>query len=103
MRISYCSTDVCSSDLIEVVETDVLHDVVALGVRQGVVCLAKVPLAGEIGVVTGLLQDRCQGPLGSRQTAALTLEGDRRHAAAVRDAAGLDGGAAGRAAWLRIE
>src|SRR3546814_516161 len=59
---------------VEVVETDVLHDVVAVGVRQGVVGLAKVPLAGEIGVVTGFLQDRRQGPLGSRQTATLALE-----------------------------
>ena len=38
---------------VQVVEPDVFHLVVALGVRQRVVRLAEVPLAGEVGLVAG--------------------------------------------------
>jgi hypothetical protein len=62
-----------------------------------------VPLAGEEGIVAGGLQHRCQGPLRGREPAALALERDRRHAAAIRDSPGLHGGPPGRAARLGIE
>ncbi len=88
---------------VEVVEPGVLHHVVALGVRQRVVRLAEVPLAGEIGLVAALLQHRGERPFRRRQAAALALEGDGGHAAAVRDAPGLHRGAAGGAARLGVE
>src|SRR3546814_2393438 len=44
--------------------------------------------------------DVCSSDL---QTATLALESHGGHAAAVRDAAGLDGGAAGRATRLGVE
>jgi hypothetical protein len=62
-----------------------------------------MPFAGEVGLVAGLFEDRPEGPLGRRQPAALALERDRRHAAAVRDAARLHRRTARRAAGLRIE
>ena len=88
---------------VEVVEADVLHLVVALGVGQRVVGLAEVPLAGEEGLVARRLQHRRQGPLRRRQAAALALEGHGGHAAAVRDAPGLHGRPARRAARLGVE
>ena len=88
---------------VEVVEADILHLVVALGVGQRVVGLAEVPLAGEECLVAARLQHGGQRPLRRRQAAALALEGHGRHAAAVRNAAGLHRGAAGRAARLGVE
>ena len=88
---------------VAVVEEAVLHHVVALGVGQRVVGLAQVPLAGEVGLVAGRLEDRGQRPLRLRQSAALALEGHGGHAAAVGDAAGLHGGAARRATRLGVE
>ena len=88
---------------IEVIEAAILHLVVALRIRQRVVGLAEMPFAGEEGLVAAGLEHRSQRPLRRRKTAALALEGHGRHAAAVRDAAGLHRRAAGRAARLRIE
>ena len=88
---------------VEMIEADILHLVVALRVGQRVVGLAEVPLAGEEGLVAARLEHRGQRPFGRRQAAALALERDRGHAAAVRDAAGLHRGPAGRAARLGVE
>jgi hypothetical protein len=74
---------------VEVIEADVFHLVVALGVGQRVVGFAEMPFAGEEGPVAPGLEHRGERPLGRRQAAALALEGHGRHAAAVRDAAGL--------------
>ena len=88
---------------VEVIEAGILHLVVALRGGQSVVGLAEVPFAGEEGAVAGRLQHRGEGPLRRGQPAALALEGHGRHAAAVRRAAGLHGGSAGRAARLGVE
>ena len=79
------------------------HLVVAVRDRQRVVGLAEMPFAGEEGLVAGGLEHRRQRPLRRRQPAGLALEGHGGHAAAVRDASGLHGGAAGRAARLGVE
>lgn len=88
---------------IEVIKPRILHLVVALGIWQRVVGFAEMPFAREECLVTGGLQHRGQRPLGGRQSAALPLERDRCHAAAIRNAPGLHGGTAGRAARLGIE
>ena len=62
-----------------------------------------MPFAGEEGVVAAGLQDRGQRPFRRRQAAALALERDGRHAAAIGDAPGLHCGAARRAARLAVE
>ena len=80
-----------------------LHDVIALGIGQRVVGLAQMPLAGEVGLVARLLENGAQGPFRLRQSAALALEGHRRHAAAVRYAPGLDRRTPRRTARLGIE
>ena len=85
---------------VEMIEPAILHLVVALRVRQRVVGLAEMPFAGEERLVAAGLQHRGQRPFRRRQAAALALERHRRHAAAVRDAAGLHRRAAGRAARL---
>ena len=88
---------------VEVIEADILHLVVALGVGQRVVGLAQVPFAGEVGLVAALLQHRRQRPFRRRQAAALALEGHGRHAAAVGDAARLHRRPSRRAARLGVE
>ncbi|MNC32218.1 hypothetical protein D3C75_805630 [compost metagenome] len=88
---------------IEVIQADVLHHVIALGIGQGVVGFAQVPLAGEVGVIAAGFQHRCQGPFGRWQTTALALEGHGGHAAAVGNTPGLHGRAARCAAGLGIE
>ena len=85
------------------IEAAIPHLVVAVRVRQRVVGLAEMPFAGEEGLVAGGLEHRRQRPLRRRQPAGLALEGHGGHAAAVRDAPGLHGGAAGRAARLGVE
>src|SRR6516164_4269455 len=62
-----------------------------------------MPLAGEEGVVACRLQHRTQRPFGCWQAAALALKRHSCHAASVRDAACLDGGATGRATRLCVE
>ena len=71
---------------VQVVEADVTHLVEALRIGKRVVGLAQVPLAGEERGVAAELQNRAQRPLRGGQPAALTLEGDRGHAAPVRNA-----------------
>ncbi|MNP15273.1 hypothetical protein D3C76_1076260 [compost metagenome] len=88
---------------IEVIEADVLHHVVTLGIGQCVIGLAQVPLAGEVSLIAAGFQHRCQCPFSRWQTTALALERHRGHAAAVGDAPGLHRGAAWGAAWLGIE
>ena len=79
------------------------HDVVSLGVGQGVISLPQVPLPGEVGPVSGLLENRCKGPFRRGQATSLALEGHRGHAAAVGDAPGLHGRTARRTAGLRVK
>ena len=88
---------------VEMIEAAILHLVVALRIRQRVIGLAEMPLAGEEGLVAAGLQHRGQRPFRGRQATAFALEGHGRHAAAVRDAAGLHRGAAGRATRLGVE
>ena len=88
---------------VEMIEPGIFHHVVALGVRQRIVGLAKMPFAGEERVVAAGLQDRGQRPFGGRQAAALSLERDRRHAAAIGNAPRLDRRAAGGATRLPVE
>lgn len=85
------------------IEAGIPHFIVALGIRQSVVGLTKVPFAGEEGFVASRLQHRSQRPFFRWEAAALTLEGNGRHPAAVRNAAGLHGSAARRAARLSVE
>ena len=70
---------------VEVIEADVFHLVIALGVRQRVVRLAEMPFAGEVGLIAALLEHRRQRPFRCRQPTALALERDGGHAAAVRE------------------
>ena len=88
---------------VEMIEKGVFHLVIALRIGQRVIGLAKMPFAGEIGLVAALLQHGRQRPFRLRQAAALTLEGHGRQSAAVGDAPRLHCGAAGRAARLRVE
>ncbi|MNS01820.1 hypothetical protein D3C72_331110 [compost metagenome] len=88
---------------IEVIQADVFHHVVTLGIWQGVVGFAQMPFAGEIGLIATGFQHRGQCPFSRRQTTALTLEGHRGHAAAVGDAPGLHGCPAGGATGLGIK
>ena len=88
---------------VEMIKPAILHLVVALRVGQGIVCLTEMPLADEEGLVARGLQYGRECPLGCRQAAALALKRNRRHAAAIWDAARLHRGASRRAARLRIE
>ena len=88
---------------VEVIEADVLHHIVALSDWHGVVSLAKVPFAGEVGAVTGLFQHGRERPFRSGKSAALALESHRGHAAAIGYAAGLHCSASWSATGLRIE
>ena len=88
---------------VEVVEEGVLHLVIAMRDRQGIVRFPQMPLAGEVCVVAALLQHRGQGPFGRGQATTLTLKRHRRHAAPVRETAGLHGCPARSAAWLPVE
>ncbi|MNL26411.1 hypothetical protein D3C87_1479350 [compost metagenome] len=88
---------------VQVIQPGVLHLVVALGVGQGIVRFAQMPLASKERLVARRLQDRPKCPFRRGQAAALALERHRRHAAAVWYAAGLHGGPAWRATGLRVE
>ena len=88
---------------VQVIEANRLHLVIPVGNRQRVVGLAEMPLAREEGPVASLLQHRRQRPFRRREAARLTLERHRGHAAPVRDAAGLHGGAPRRPAGLGVE
>ncbi|MNV56481.1 hypothetical protein D3C71_1487690 [compost metagenome] len=85
------------------IEADVLHHVIALGIGHRIVGFTQVPLAGEIGFVTAGLEHRGQGPFSGGQTTALTLKGHGGHAAAIGDAPGLHGGSPRRTTRLRVE
>ncbi|MNV83261.1 hypothetical protein D3C71_1770510 [compost metagenome] len=85
------------------IEADVLHHVIALGIGQCVIGFAQVPFAGEVGVVATSFQHRGQRPFGGGQATTLTLEGYGSHAAAVGDTPGLHRRPTGRATWLGIE
>ncbi|MNZ81500.1 hypothetical protein D3C78_1001690 [compost metagenome] len=88
---------------IEVIEADVFHHVIPLGVGQRIVVFAQVPFAGEVGVIATGLEHRGQRPLSRGQTATLALEGHGGHAAAVRNASGLHRRPAGGATGLGVE
>src|SRR6185436_6097441 len=64
---------------------------------------AKMPFAGEVGLIAALLQHRGERPFRRRQPAALALESYGSHPASIGNAAGLHRRASGRAAWLRVE
>src|SRR5215475_15650638 len=85
------------------IEEAILHHVETMGVRQGVIRLAQVPLSREIRLVAAGLQYRSQRPFRLRQAAALALESDCGHAAAIRKAPRDHCSTSRRAAWLPIE
>src|SRR5215468_11149364 len=62
-----------------------------------------MPLTREKRLVASLFEDRRQGPFRFRQSTRLALEGNGGHAAAVRNAAGLDGCPTRCATRLSIE
>src|SRR5512143_48753 len=62
-----------------------------------------MPLAGEERFIASCLEHGGQRPFSGGQSTSLPLESHGRHAAAIWDAAGLHGGAAGCAARLRVE
>ncbi|MNV42930.1 hypothetical protein D3C71_1346300 [compost metagenome] len=88
---------------VKVIQARVLHFVIALGVGQRIVRFAQVPLAGEECLVATGFQYRGQRPFLCRQAAALALERNGRHAAAVWNAAGLHGGAPRGATGLCVK
>ncbi|MCY1401717.1 hypothetical protein D9M71_168400 [compost metagenome] len=88
---------------IEVIQADVLHHVITLGIGQRIVGFAQMPFAGEVGVIAAGLQHGCQRPFGSWQTTALALKRHGGHAAAIGDTPGLHGRPARRTARLCIE
>ncbi|MNO89175.1 hypothetical protein D3C76_806510 [compost metagenome] len=94
---------VCVGVGVEVVQADVLHHVVTLGIGQRIIGFAQVPLAGEVGVVATGFQHRCQCPLGGWQATALALEGHGGHAATIGNTPGLHGRPTRCAAWLGIK
>src|SRR5271154_4586283 len=79
------------------------HFIKTMRVWQRIIGLAKVPFPGEECVVARRLKNRRQRPFFGRETASLTLKGDSRHAAAVRNTACYHRGTARCAAWLGIE
>ncbi|MNO79415.1 hypothetical protein D3C76_705840 [compost metagenome] len=94
---------ICVGVGVEVVQADVFHHVVTLGIGQRIIGFAQVPFAGEVGVVAAGFQHRCQCPLGGWQAAALALEGHGGHAATIGDTPGLHGRPTRCAAGLGIK
>src|SRR5215470_4176949 len=85
------------------IEEAILHDVETMGIREGVIRLAQVPLSREIRLVAAGLQHRSQRPFCFWQTTALALEGHGGHATAIGEAPSDHRSTSRRAAWLPIE
>src|SRR5262252_2777183 len=85
------------------IEEAILHHVETMGIRQGVIRLAQVPLTCEIGFIAAGLEHGSQRPFRLRQAAALALEGHGGHATAIRKTPRDHCSTSRRAAWLPIE
>src|SRR4029077_16893595 len=77
---------------IQMIEETIFHHVIAMCVWQGKISLTQVPFACKIVFVTTGFENRRQGPFRSRQSAALSLEGNGCHSAAIWKATRLHGG-----------